>query len=79
VSSTTRRFILVFAHEIGANTLFGDSAGTKVADLQNQAYMANSKDLNSVSPNSDTRLTNLSAAEHKKLEDDMKKLDEEIQ
>jgi hypothetical protein len=53
--------------------------GTKVADLQNQAYMANSKDLNGVSPNSDTRLTNLSTAEHKKLEDDMKKLDEEIQ
>jgi hypothetical protein len=53
--------------------------GTKVADLQNQAYMANSKDLNSVSPNSDTRLTNLSITEHKQLEDGMKKLDEEIQ
>jgi hypothetical protein len=53
--------------------------GTKVVDLQNQAYVANSKDLNGASPNSDTRLTNLSAAEHKKLEYDMKKLDEEIQ
>jgi hypothetical protein len=53
--------------------------GTKVADIQNQAYMANSKDINGVSPNSDARLTNLSAAEHKKLEDDMKKLDKEIQ
>jgi hypothetical protein len=52
--------------------------GMKVADLQNQAYMTDSKDLNDVSPSSDTRLTNLSAAEHKKLEDDMKKLDEEI-
>jgi hypothetical protein len=61
----------------GVNILFGDSAGEEVADLQNQAYMADSKDLNSASPNSNTRLTNLSAAEHKKLEDDMKKIDEE--
>jgi hypothetical protein len=53
--------------------------GNKVTDLQNQAYMADSKDLKGASPNSDTRLTNLSAAEHKKLEDDMKKMDEEIQ
>ena len=51
--------------------------GTEVADLQNHAYMADSKDLNGASPNSNTRLTNLSAAEHKKLEDDMKKIDEE--
>jgi hypothetical protein len=56
---------------------FGDSAGDEVADLQNQAYMADSKDLNGASPNSNTRLTNLSAAEHKRLEDDMKKIDEE--
>ena len=41
--------------------------------------MADSKDLNSASPNSDTRLTNLSAAEHENLKDDMKKMDEEIQ
>jgi hypothetical protein len=41
--------------------------------------MADSKDLNSASPNSDTRLTNLSAAEHKRLEDDMKKIDMEVQ
>jgi hypothetical protein len=41
--------------------------------------MADSKDLNCASPNSDTRLTNLSAAEYKKLENDMKKMDEEIQ
>jgi 5-enolpyruvylshikimate-3-phosphate synthase len=41
--------------------------------------MADSKHLNDVSPNSDTRLTNLLAIEHKKLEDGMKKLDEEIQ
>jgi transposase InsO family protein len=47
--------------------------GNKIADLENQAYMDDSKDLNGASPNSDTRLTNLSAAEHKKLEDDMKK------
>ena len=39
--------------------------------------MADSKDLNGASPNSNTRLTNLSAAEHKRLEDDMKKIDEE--
>jgi hypothetical protein len=41
--------------------------------------MDDSKDLNSASPNSDTRLTNLSAAEHENLKDDMKKIDEEIQ
>jgi hypothetical protein len=41
--------------------------------------MDDSKDLNGVSPNDDTRLTNSSVAEHRKLEDDMKKLDEEIQ
>jgi hypothetical protein len=38
--------------------------------------MADSKDLNGASPNNNTRLTNLSDAEHKKLEDDM--MDEEI-
>ena len=52
--------------------------GTKVADLHNQAYMADSKDLNGVSPNSDAMLTNLLATEYKKLKDDMKKMDEEI-
>jgi hypothetical protein len=41
--------------------------------------MADSKDINGVSPNIDTRLTNLSAVEHKKLQDDMKKVDEDIQ
>jgi hypothetical protein len=41
--------------------------------------MADSKDLNGASPNSDIRLTNLSGADHKKLEGDMKKMDEEIQ
>ena len=41
--------------------------------------MADSKDLNRASPNSSTRLTNLSAAEHKRLRDDMKKIDEEVQ
>jgi hypothetical protein len=41
--------------------------------------MTDSKDLNGASPNSDTRLTNLLAAEYKKLENDMKKIDEEIQ
>jgi hypothetical protein len=41
--------------------------------------MANSKDLNGVSPNRDTRLTNLSTAKHKKIKDHTKKLDEEIQ
>jgi hypothetical protein len=40
--------------------------------------MADSKDLNSASPNSDTRLTNLSVTEHKRLKDDMKKIDEEV-
>jgi hypothetical protein len=63
----------------GANILFGDSAGEEVAGLQNQAYMADSKDLNSASPNSNTRLTNLSAAERERLKDDMKKIDEEVQ
>jgi hypothetical protein len=41
--------------------------------------MTGSKDPNAASPNSDTRLTNLSAAKHKKLEDDMKNMNEEIQ
>jgi hypothetical protein len=67
----------VIGAQKGANILFGDSAGDEVEDLQNQAYMADSKDLNGASPNSNTRLTNLSAAEHKRLEDDMKKIDEE--
>jgi hypothetical protein len=58
----------------GANILFGDSTGDEVADLQNQAYMADSKDLNSASPNSNTWLTNLSAAKHERLKDDMKKI-----
>jgi hypothetical protein len=63
----------------GTNILFGDSAGDEVEDLQNQAYMADSKDLNRASPNNSTRLTNLSAAEHKRLKDDMKKINEEVQ
>jgi hypothetical protein len=46
---------------------FGDSAGDEVADLQNQAYMADSKDLNGASPNSNTSLANLSAAKHERL------------
>jgi hypothetical protein len=41
--------------------------------------MADSKDLNRASPNNDTRLTNLSVAEHKRLEDDMNKIDKEVQ
>jgi hypothetical protein len=69
---------VIGAAQIDANILFGDSAGDEVADLQNQAYMADSKDLNGASPNNNTRLTNLSAAQHKKLEDDMKKIDEEV-
>ena len=69
---------MIGATQINISTLFGDSAvENEVAYLQNQAYMADSKDLNSASPNSDTMLTNLSGVEHKKLEDDMK-MDEEI-
>jgi hypothetical protein len=41
--------------------------------------MDDSKDLNGASPNSDIRLTDLLATEHKKLKDYMKKLDEKIQ
>jgi hypothetical protein len=51
---------------------------TKVVDLQKLASMADCKDLIGVSPDSDTRLTNLSTDEHKKLEYDTKELDEEI-
>jgi hypothetical protein len=40
--------------------------------------MANSKDVNAASPNNDTRLTNLWTGESKKLEDDMKKMEEKI-
>lgn len=58
---------------------FATSLGNKVAGLQNRAYMADSKNLNGASPNSDTRLTNLSVAEHKKIEDDKKKMGEEMQ
>jgi hypothetical protein len=50
----------------------------KFANLQNHAYMANSKDVNAASPNNDTRLTNLWTGESKKLEDDMKKMEEKI-
>ena len=52
--------------------------GRNVADLQKTASMVGSKDLNDVSPNNDTRLINSSATKHKKLEDYMKKLDEEV-
>jgi hypothetical protein len=70
---------VIGAAKIDVNTLFGDSAGDEVADLQNHAYMADSKDLNGASPNSDTRLTNLSTTEHKRLKYVMKKIDEEVQ
>jgi hypothetical protein len=35
VSSTARRFIVVFRDQIGASILFGDFAGTKKSDLSN--------------------------------------------
>jgi hypothetical protein len=70
---------VIGAVQIGTNILFGDSAGDEVVDLQNQAYMADSKDLNGASPNSNTRLTNLSATKRERLKDDMKKIDEEVQ
>ena len=41
--------------------------------------MADSKDLNSASPNNNTWLTNLSVVEHERLKDDMKKIDEKAQ
>jgi hypothetical protein len=53
--------------------------GTKVADLQKWASMVDSKDLNDVSRDIDTRLTNLSAAKYEELEDFRKKVDEEVQ
>jgi hypothetical protein len=70
---------VIDAAQIGANILFGDSVRDEVADLQNQAYMADSKDVNGASPNSNTWLTNLSATEHERLKDDMQKIDEEDQ
>jgi hypothetical protein len=66
------------AHKKGANILFSDSAGEEVGDLR-QAYMDDSKDLNRASPNSSIRPINLSVAEHKRLKDDMKKIDDEVQ
>ena len=45
----------------------------KVADLQKSASKVDFKDLNGVSPNSGTRLTNLSLVERKEHEDYMKK------
>jgi hypothetical protein len=50
----------------------------KVANQQKSASMADSKDLNDVSPDRDTRLTNLSTAEHEELEHYMKKWEEEF-
>jgi hypothetical protein len=41
--------------------------------------MVDYKNLNSASANSDTRQTNLSASKHKRLEDDMNKIDKEVQ
>jgi hypothetical protein len=79
VPSTAKRFIIVFGDQKGTNILLATPLGKEVEDLQNQAYMADSKDLNRASPNSSTRLTNLSTAEHKRLKDDMKKIDEEVQ
>jgi hypothetical protein len=74
------RFLLSDWRSKKASTYFlATPLGNEVEDLQNQAYMADSKDLNRASPNSSTRLTNLSAAEHKRLKDDMKKIDEEVQ
>ena len=77
--STAKRFIIVFGDQKGTNIHLATPLGNEVEDLQNKAYMADSKDLNRASPNSSTRLTNLSAAEHKRLKDDMKKIDEEVQ
>jgi hypothetical protein len=73
---TARRYSTYCVVQIGAAE---GTAGDEVADLQNQAYMADSKDLNGASPNSNTRVTNLSAAERERLKDDMKKIDEEVQ
>jgi hypothetical protein len=70
---------VIGAAQIDVNRLFGDFAVDESCRSTNQAYMVDSKDLNGASPNSDTRLTNLSTAEHKKLEDDMKKMTNEIQ
>jgi hypothetical protein len=61
--------------EIGANILSGNSVGDEGCRSTNQTYMVDFKNLNGAFPNSNTRLTNLSVTEHKKLEDDMKKLD----
>jgi hypothetical protein len=52
--------------------------GTKFANLQKSASMADSKDLNNISPESDTMLTNLSSAEREKSKDYMKKWNEEF-
>jgi hypothetical protein len=65
--------------EKGVNILLATPLGNEVAHLQNQAYMADSKNLNGAPPNSNTRLTNLSTDEHERLKDDMKKIDEEVQ
>jgi hypothetical protein len=74
------QFLLSVWRSKKASTYFlANPLGIEVEDLQNQAYMADSKDLNRASPNSSTRLTNLSAAQHKRLKDDMKKIDEEVQ
>jgi hypothetical protein len=77
--STVRRYIPSVWYQIDTNTLFGDSIGDEGCRSTTSVSMADFTDLNDVSPDNHTRLTNLSAAEHEQLEDYMKKLDEEIQ
>jgi hypothetical protein len=52
--------------------------GAKIANLQKSVSMSDSKGLNDVSLDSDTRLTNLSAIEHEELKEYIKKWDEEF-
>jgi hypothetical protein len=63
----------------GANTLFGVSSRDEGCRSTKSASTDDSKDINDVSPDRDTRLTNLSTTEHEKLEDYMKTWDEEFQ
>jgi hypothetical protein len=68
----------VFGARLAPTHFLATPLWTKVADLQKSASMVGSKDLNGVSPNSGTRLTNFSPAERKELGDYMKKRLEEL-
>lgn len=76
--STVRLFYLVFGTTSEPVHFLVIPLGAKIANLQKSVSMSDSKGLNDVSLDSDTRLTNLSAIEHEELKEYIKKWDEEF-